>query len=176
MNLYIALLRGINVSGHKKFPKAEQLQMISNLGFQKAQVYIHTGNWIFSASEGVSEVKTKIENAILATYGWEIPVLVLKTSEVEQIFKACPFSEEIKEQSYFTLLNSTPPKAYIDALIQLEYKNEEFHVTSNCIYIFYKNGAGAAKFTNNVIERKLKVSATSRNFRTMAKLINLASS
>lgn len=175
MNNYIVLLRGINVGGHKKFPKAEQLQMISDLGFQNTQVYIHTGNWIFSASEGVSEIKTTIEKAILAKFGWEVPVLVLKASEVEQIFNACPFSEEIKEQSYFTLLQSVPTSDSLEELNALEYKDEAFHVTPRCIYIFYKKGAGVAKFTNTVIERKLKVSATSRNFRTMAKLINLAS-
>ncbi|QIE59441.1 DUF1697 domain-containing protein [Rasiella rasia] len=173
MTQYIALLRGINVGGHKKFLKSEQLEMLAQMGFANAQVYLHTGNWIFSTSTSAQDVSATIVRAIQKKFGWEVPVLVFTTSEIEDIFNNCPFSEDVREKSYFTLLAEVPRKESIDRLQTLSYTGEEFHVTKTCVYFYPEEGAGKAKLNNNIFENKLKVVATSRNYKTMAKLIEI---
>ncbi|MGJ8664898.1 MAG: DUF1697 domain-containing protein [Patiriisocius sp.] len=173
MKTYIALLRGINVGGHKKFTKAEQLEMSLTLGFTNPKIYLHTGNWIFT-SEAKSEVVAKqIETAITSKYGWEVPVLVFKASEISNIFNACPFSEEVKEKSYFTLLDSNPNKENIKVLSQYSYPNEAFFMGERCVYYYPIHGAGKAKMSNNFFENKLKVTATSRNYKTMNAIVKM---
>lgn len=73
-NNMVALLRGINVGGHKKFPKADQIEMLNKLGFKDCEVYLHTGNWVFSLPENsaleksATEVSKEIETAIPQKY------------------------------------------------------------------------------------------------------------
>ncbi|GEQ85299.1 hypothetical protein ULMS_08070 [Patiriisocius marinistellae] len=172
--IYIALLRGINVGGHKKFPKVKQLEMLDTLKFENPKVYLHTGNWIFTSEISVVEVSAKIENAIHKKYGWQVPVIVFKASEILQIFNACPFSEEIKVKSYFTLLDRKPTLENRTNLNEYNYPDEEFYITNNCIYFYPVHGAGRAKMSNNFFENKLKVTATSRNYKTMNKIIKLS--
>jgi len=171
---YIALLRGINVGGHKKFPKAEQLQMLQNLGCKDAQVYLHTGNWIFSSEEEVAAISKTISAAIHKKKDWEVPVLVFTALEFERIFSACPFSEDIKEKSYFTLLDENPTSERVAILKEYTYPREEYRIKNKCVYFYPAMGAGKSKMSNNFFENKLKVTATSRNYRTMAKLVAMA--
>jgi uncharacterized protein (DUF1697 family) len=170
----IVLLCGINVGGTKKFPKAEQLQMLQDLGFENPQVYIHTGNWIFESSYSMPQLRLKIVAAITEKFEWEVPVLVLTKLTLQQIFESCPFSEEKKENSYFTVL-AEPPSKDIKALFkEISFPEEEFYLIGNCVYFYATISAGRVKLNNNLIERKLKVCATSRNFKTMNTLVSLS--
>ena len=172
MQTHIAFLRGINVGGHKKFTKAEQLDMVSNLGYKNTNVYLHTGNWIFKTSE--EDLALKISEAITKKYGWEVPVLVKTASEIEIVIQNCPFSEEKKVKSYFTLLHQEPQEEHIKAIDPAKYPNEEFHITPHCVYFYSETGYGNAKCNNNFFEQKLNVSATTRNYKTMSKVLELS--
>jgi uncharacterized protein (DUF1697 family) len=176
MKTHIALLRGINVSGKKKFPKADQLAMLTNLGFENPQVYIHTGNWVFSSEKPVTDISTLISERITKSYGWEVPIVVISASEFKDIVENCPFPEEKKIKSYFTLLAKTPIKEDATLFQDFSFPEEEFHLAKRCIYSFSTISAARVKMNNNFMERKLKVSATSRNYNTMAKLLELSNS
>ena len=173
MNRYIALLRGINVSGVKKIPKVEQLQMLSNLKFKNPQIYLHTGNWVFESSLSVEVITKKIQEAILKEYGWEVPIIVTTALELESIFNANPFPEATKEKSYFTLLTRVPSSEAINKLQGYSFPDETYHIASRCVYFYPAKGAGRAKMSTNFFENKLRVAATSRNYRTIAKLVTM---
>jgi len=85
----------------------------------------------------------------------------------------CPFKEEKKEKSYFTLLNSPPEQSALDELNNLNIDNETILAVKDCVYFFSNTGYGKAKCNNNFIERKLKVSATTRNYKTLNKLFEM---
>ena len=105
MKTYIALLRGINVSGQKKIPMAALREALSKLGFQKVQTYIHSGNVIFQTSEdNIQTLERNIHQTIKTHFGFEVPVLIKSPRALQQIFDACPFPEEQKTNSYFMLL------------------------------------------------------------------------
>lgn len=173
MTTHIALLRGINVSGQKKILMADLRALFEVLGFSNVRTYIQSGNVIFQTSE-TKNLSEKISEAIKERYGWDVPVLVKTSTELQSILKASPFNSEKLKQSYFTLLSEAPSEENINQIKDLDYPNEEFHIIKNCVYLFYKNGAGRAKLGANLIERKLEVNATARNYRTLTKLIELA--
>lgn len=174
MDRYIALLRGINVGGHKKILMSDLRSLFESLGFEEVTTYIQSGNVVFS-SEKDTDLPSKISNAIESKYGFNVPILIKKASELDEIVSKCPFSEEKREKSYFILLKENPSKESIEMTALLSSTNEEFNITKNCVYIYYALGAGKGKMGNNFFEKKLKVSATARNYRTMAKLLELAS-
>ena len=174
MKTYIALLRGINVSGHKKILMADLRLLLEKSGLQNVQTYIQSGNVVFSSSEKKKDLETIIYKAILKKYGWEVPILVKTASEIKKILNDCPFPQVKKEKSYFVLLQSIPTSENISITESISYPNEEFVITNSCVYLFSELGAAKAKLSTNLFERKLKVRATARNYRTMVKLLSLA--
>ena len=173
MKTYIAFLRGINVGGHKKILMKDLSLLFESLGFENVKTYIQSGNVVFRSKED-DNVASKITEAIEAEYGFFVPVLVKKSSELNEIVTKCPFFDEKREKSYFMLLEESPSQKNIELTTAFSNLNEEFHIVQNCVYIYYALGAGKAKIGVNFFERKLKVKATARNYRTMAKLIEIS--
>lgn len=175
MYRYIALLRGINVGGHKKILMSDLKSLFESLGFDNVTTYIQSGNVVFHTSEVKTTLEENISKVIEVKYGFIVPVLVKKASKLQEIVSKCPFSDKKREKSYFILLQEKPSEENIEITTAFSHPNEEFHITEDCVYIYYAVGAGKAKMGNNFFEKKLKVSATARNYRTMAKLIELSS-
>ncbi|MDT0556324.1 DUF1697 domain-containing protein [Patiriisocius hiemis] len=171
---YVALIRGINVGGHKRFLKTEQLDMLNQLGLNEPKVYLHTGNWLFKSEETKSVLSQKIIKAIQSKFGWEVPVLVLTISEVKIILENCPFTEEKKQKSYFVIFSETPAKHLAEEVNKISYPNEEIVIKDNCLYFYSSVGYGKTKFSMNSFEKKLQVNATSRNFNTLNKILDLS--
>ncbi|WNH13503.1 DUF1697 domain-containing protein [Thalassobellus suaedae] len=175
MNTYIALLRGINVSGQKKVSMAELRELLSKSGLENVQTYIQSGNVIFQSSEkSIKALENNIQKSILDHFGFEVPVLVRTPKELKIIFDTCPFPETNKENSYFSILHVVPDVNLIIETQEIQYPNEEFVITDDCVYFYSPVGYGKAKCNNNFFERKLKVSVTTRNYKTMLKLLSLS--
>lgn len=173
MQTRIALLRGINVGGHKKIKMAALKLLFEELGFVDVVTLIQSGNVIFSTNieKGLEKI---ISEVILTRFGFEVPVLIKTISEIETILISCPFSEDKKATSYFTLLNETPLENLVIEMNTLTYPNEEFVITQNCVYFFSEKNYSDVKCNNNFFDKKLKVTGTTRNYRTLVKLLELA--
>ena len=148
--------------------------MLNNLGFDSPEVYIHTGNWVFKLLLTEQDLQIKISKAIFDSYGWEVPVVVVSAISFQKIFASCPFPIEKKEKSYFTILAEIPSEENQATFNKISFPEEEFVIDGACVYFYSTISAGRVKMNNNFIEKKLKVSATSRNYKTMHKLMILA--
>jgi len=176
METHIALLRGINVAGQKKVPMAELRLLLEGVKFEKVQTYIQSGNVVFqSAIKDQSKLESLIQKAIKSHFGFEVPVLVIAPPTLKSILNSCPFSEENKQKSYFTLLKTVPEAENVEVLKAVKLVDEEIEITNTCVYFYSDIGYGKSKCDNNFIERKLKVNATTRNYKTMIKLIDMVS-
>jgi len=174
MHTYIALLRGINVGGHKKVPMAVLRELFTDAGLLDVKTYIQSGNVVFQSSEkSAIKLEEVIQKAIESHFGFVVSVLVRTKEQFQRVFDNCPFKNEKKEASYFILLHTIPDAELVISTSQEVYNNEEFLIVKDCVYTFYARGAGNAKCGTNLLERKLKVSATARNYRTMVKLLDL---
>lgn len=103
-----------------------------------------------------------------------MPVIVKTKKELQIIFDACIFPEEIKKKSYFILLDSVPHPKDVKEVEAINFDYEEFTIINNCLYFYSSTGYGRTKFNMKTFEKKLKVNATSRNFNTITKLLSLA--
>ncbi len=176
MHTYISILRGINVSG-QKIIKMTALQLLyQNLGFKNVCTYIQSGNVIFQEKETTKQdLGKKICNEILNSFGFEVPVLVMELKEVKEIIQKNPFLINRKEEInhlHLTFLSSTPLKENIAKIQEIKSISDEFII--KVIYLFCPNGYGKTKLTNNFFENKLKVTATTRNYKTTNELVNIA--
>ena len=177
---YIALLRGINVSGQKKIKMVDLREMIGQLGFDKVKTYIQSGNILFEAADpDPASVAEKIGTAIAKTFGFDVSVLVKTRKDIEGIIDQNPFQNPEDLQAnriYYVLLKDTPEPALVQAFRLETYPNEKFFISEECVYLCCLKGYGQAKLNNNLLERKLKIGATTRNHGTMMKLLEMSSS
>ncbi|MDO6595421.1 DUF1697 domain-containing protein [Oceanihabitans sp. 2_MG-2023] len=174
METYIALLRGINVGGHKKVPMATLRELLTNSGFENVKTYIQSGNIVLQSSENNTKIIENIISEIIRShFKFEVPVLVKTKEELAHIFYNCPFKKIEKQKSYFILLQEIPNKDLVTLALKKEYKAETFKIINNCIYFYSEAGYGKSKFNANYFERILKTAATARNYNTMVKLLSL---
>ncbi|MDC9722864.1 MAG: DUF1697 domain-containing protein [Urechidicola sp.] len=177
---YIALLRGINVGGHKKILMADLKELLINEGLNNVQTYIQSGNVIFESDENQTTLSKNISTYIYKEYQFEVPVLIKTVAEWEVALNNNPFLKDDSEvdikKLYVTFLSDTPTKENAKNLLELDYSPDKFALQDNLIYSYYPNGSGKSKMTINIFEKKLKVSATSRNWNTINKLFELLSS
>lgn len=175
---HICLLRGINVSGQKKIKMADLKTHFEDLGFVNVVTYIQSGNILFDSSEKDQiKLASLIKNKIASAYGFEVPTLVLSPSYLTKINKANPYLKDYPDEIkslYYTFLAGKPEKSKIDLLYEVKYKSDEIKVQDKVVYVYVPGGYGKTKFSNTLIENKLKVQATTRNWKTVNKLIELS--
>ena len=174
MKAHIALLGGINVGGHKKVPMLELRDLLTKAGFQNVQTYIQSGNVVFQSSIEISELEKIIQKSIYNHFGFEVSVIIKTNKQLQVILDNYPLSEEKKEKSYFIMLNKIPDSNLVNEVDKIAYENEEIIIKNDCIYFCCSTGYGRTKFNMNTYERKLNVVGTSRNYKTMVKLLSLS--
>jgi len=174
MVTYISILRGINVSGQKKIKMVELKKLYESLGFTNVQTYIQSGNVIFSSRDkNISDLTTKIEEKIKITFGFDVPVLIRTKEEIKKVINNIPFANKEIDKLCVTFLATTTTLSPIEEINKIKDQAEEFFISEKEVYLYLPNGAARTKLTNNFFERKLKVTATSRNWKTIITLFTL---
>jgi len=180
MITYIALLRGINVGGHKKIKMADLQLLLEGLGYKEVLTYIQSGNVVFKSKvTDHGKLENQISKAIKKHYDFDVAVIVKTKTELVNILKNNPFNDTddlATNKIYFVLLKEIPQKKNIEIASIKDFENEQFIIAPECVFVRYALGAGKAKCGVNYFESKLKVNATARNYRTMVKLVELSSS
>jgi uncharacterized protein (DUF1697 family) len=176
MTIYISLLRGINVSGQKKIKMADLKALYQALGLDNVKTYIQSGNVVFESGEASLVLSQKIHEAIEENYGFSVPIEIRSLNDWQAIVAGNPFTPDNKESKYFhvTLLGEIPDEQLVHEVDKLDFGSDEYHVLGNVVYLYCPNGYGRTKLNNNFWERKLKVTATTRNWKTVNKLLELA--
>ena len=133
MKRYVALLRGINISGKNKIPMAELKKEFEKLGFEEIKTYLNSGNVIFSSDKDDIEKLTKlIETAIKNQFGFNIPVLVISKNKLEDILHNAPswWGNDNKE-IYDNLIFIMPPITFSDVYNEIGAPKEELEKIKN---------------------------------------------
>jgi len=179
MKKFIALLRGINVSGQKKIKMSDLKLLFEEIGFQNVETYIQSGNVIFSSKDlSANKLETNISSGIKKKFGFDVQVFILTPKEIENTFNNNPFIKKKKEieKLYVTFLSNVPLNENIQKLNSTDYSPEEYKIDGRQIYLFFPDGYGKAKLNNNLFEHKLKLNGTTRNWKTIKTLSELITS
>ena len=178
MKTYISILRGINVSGHKLIKMDTLRQLYADLGFENVKTYIQSGNVVFQFKKAEKKMLAeKIEKKITKRFGFKVPVLVRELDEYKAIIKQNPFTKKPQRDISFlhiTFLSDQPTEENVAKIKSGQYQLDEFQLIDKSIYLYCPNGYGNSKLTNSFFETKLKVTATTRNWKTANELIAIA--
>ena len=178
MPTYITLLRGINMAGHKIIKMDKLRQCFETLKFKNVRTYIQSGNVLFESSQSKQDKLTStIEKGLQVFLGHEIKVFIRTIKEFEEIAGAKAFKNittHLDSKMFVTFLTeSVKPKPKVPLWSNkrdvevLEVAKREFFSLSHEVY-------GRFGFPNLFIEKTFKVPATTRNWRTINKLVEFA--
>lgn len=177
MKTYLALLRGINVSGHNMIKMEVLKTTLEAIGFQNVQTYIQSGNvFVDTEEENPAAVGFKIKQEIFKALGHEVPVVVICKNDLEACLKNNPFLKEQEvdtKKLYVAFVSTSLRSDSINDLKMSQVKPDEASIDANRIYIKYAVGAGKTRFDQKYIEKKLNVTATIRNWNTVTQLLKL---
>ncbi|WP_319589472.1 DUF1697 domain-containing protein [uncultured Draconibacterium sp.] len=177
MNKYVAILRGINVGGKNKIKMDALKSSLSILGFEQVQTYIQSGNVVFRFQETSLEDLAKLINKqIQKEFGFDVPVLVLCAEQLANIVSNNPFvgnENKVAQFLHVTFLKENQVNVNEEKITAQVKAREEFLISNGVIYLYCPQGYGKTKLNNNFFESQLKVSATTRNWKTTLKLLEM---
>lgn len=171
---FICLLRGVNVGG-KQMLRMDLLRSIcTSLGYRDAQTILQSGNVVFRAANADAR---KIEAALKAQAGLEVSVFLRTPEELRNVIAANPFPEVAQRNPSHLIvmfLEGRPSTDAQNALRAAYAGPEPMHFAGRELYVHYGEGMGRSKLTNALIEKKLGMRGTARNWNTVAKLLDAA--
>lgn len=155
-------------------PMAELRAALSGAGLLDVQTYIQSGNVIATSALAQSSLETLVHEVIFREIGADIAVMARTHEQLERVMAANPFPSSAASRTYFSLFSVPAAANLVEELSRFDFSPDRVLVGQDALYTLYATKHSDSKFNNNFFERKLKVSATTRNFNTMSRLVELS--
>lgn len=174
MTTWVGLLRGINVGGGNKLLMADLRALYEGLGARNVVTYIQSGNVCFESDvDDEAELTATVAAAIESETGLTVPVMHRRAAEIVAVVEALPFEDDNPKQLAIASLGAEPEASAWDNLDPDRSPPDRFAAGDRAVYVHAPNGFAKTKLTNDYIEKQLGVTSTTRNIRTMRKLVDL---
>lgn len=174
MPIYISMLRGINVGGHKRVKMDQLRKSFEALGFEQVQTHIQSGNVVFKAAKSSpAALSKKIEEKIIKDFGFSVSVITRTADELRKMVANNPFLKEPgidPEKLHVMFLSEAPAPAALKELTAVTVAPDQCHCSDQEIYFYLPNGVSKSVLWNSPVDRILAVVTTTRNWRTVNSL------
>lgn len=178
MTVHVALLRGINVGGHKPVAMAELRDFLTQLGFADSRSLLQSGNLVFRSDartghklEGLLEAEAQKRLALQTDF------FVRTAREWAAVVAGNPFRRQAERDPghlVVMFLRDEPEAKDVTALQAAISGPEVVRADGRHAYIAYPDGIGHSRLTHALIEKRLGIRGTGRNWNTVLKLGALA--
>jgi len=172
----IVLLRGINIGPRNRIAMPALREALEDVGFEDVRSYVQSGNVVLSSKTKPEQTARKVERVVAEAFGLEIPVIVRTRAEVARVAKLDPLGKVAKEPKRYqvTFLSAKLGAAAVKKLEEAAAPTERFAVHGREVYAWHPAGVARSKLWALLAGDKLGVTATSRNWTTVTKLLELA--
>lgn len=175
---HVALLRGVNMAGHKVVGMADLRAWAEDLGLRDVRTLLQSGNLIFrSAAKTGAALEAVLEAAAKRGLGLETDFHVRTGAELRAIIARNPFPRAAERDSahlVVVFLKVAPAAADVAALQAAIPGREEIEADGRQLYVVYPDGIGTSRLNAAMMDRTLKTRGTARNWNTVLKLAGLA--
>lgn len=172
---YILFLRGVMPTGKNRVPMAQLREILIAAGFENVQTWIQSGNVVLRTSLMPEELAGTVSKLIEDNIGAQIPIVVKSREDLIQIVEENPFQGEGYDisRAFFAMFNGELDEGLKTKLLAEDFSPECLAITHQTAYMYIPGTYGRGRLSNNFLERKLKHVATTRNFNTLNKMIEL---
>ena len=177
MPAFVALLRAVNLGPHNKVSMADLKAIAERAGLSEARTLLQSGNLVFQAKTKPSAALEKLlETALAKELELKTPVVVRSAAEWRAAIDDNPFTKQAdSDPGHLVLmpLKAKPEKTAVAELVKAIVGREQVKLVGQQLYLVYPDGIGESKLTSALIEKKIAVSGTGRNWNTVQKIAAL---
>ena len=155
---------------------ADLRSLIEGLGHESVRTHLQSGNVVFeSPKRSDRALGDAIEQAIAAELGMDVTVMVRRSDEFAAVVEAGPYGGRTSDHRriHVAFLSEAPREAAVKGFGIEEFAPDEMTVIGREVHLLYPDGYARTKLTNAVLEKRLAVRATTRNWRTVQALADL---
>lgn len=170
MQRYVALLRAINVGGHQV--KMDRLRaLFGEMGFERVETFIASGNVIFDAKGDAAKLEARIETHLKEALGYEVASFLRTPKELAALAALHPFDDEEAAHGLYVGFLKEPPSAEArEKLLALRSETADFDVRGREVWWLSRISMADSRISNGSLEKALRMAATFRNVTTVRKL------
>jgi uncharacterized protein (DUF1697 family) len=173
---FVSMLRGINVGGQKTVRMGDLKALYESLGFQRVLTYIQSGNVVFDwTGNDPTGPARMIREGIGRRFGFDVSVIIRTAEELDSVAASAQFPGKDEAKVHVTFLSGEPAVSARAEIDRAKGPGEECVVSGKEVFLFLPNGYAATKLSNAFLEKKLGVTATTRNWRTVKVLHSMMS-
>ena len=175
MPVFVALLRGINLGSRNRVSMGDLREFVTAIGGEDPETYVQSGNVVFTSKGKAADLERALEKQIKGALGLDITVLVRTAKEMEKVASSNPFQRKAKgdENLHVTFLVEKPDARRLKELA-IPDAPDDVDIKGREVYLLCPNGYGRSKLNNAFFEKKLGVAATTRNWKSVTNLADLA--
>jgi uncharacterized protein (DUF1697 family) len=171
MPVYVSLLRGINVGGHKSVKMEKLRSSLEELGFESVKTYIQSGNVVFKAKKtSTTALSQTIEEKIMEDFGFPASAITRSSDELDQTIEKNPLLKNAAidlAKVHVMFLSEAPDGAALKKIAALAIAPEECRCAAREVYFYFPNGVSQSVYFKTPVDRILAVTTTMRNWKTV---------
>ncbi|HKY35239.1 MAG TPA: DUF1697 domain-containing protein [Polyangiaceae bacterium] len=175
MASYVALLRAVNLAGKNTISMGDLRALAQKVGLREPRTLLASGNLIFeSGAKGSAALEKLLEIALSRELQLVTPVVVRSVAEWRAAIADNPFAAEARKapgQLLLMPLKGKPVAGGLTTLAQAIVGRERVKAVGSSLYLVYPDGVGRSKLTSALIEKKVGVAGTARNWNTVQKVL-----
>ncbi len=170
-------LRGINLGSRNRISMPDLRELLTDGGFEDVQTYLQSGNVVLSSEAAPDEVARECERLIASKFGLEIAVIVRTRDELAEIVARNPLTEAAGDAKRYqvTFLAAELERKSEREIVAAAAAPEKVVVAGREVYAWHPAGLARSRLASLLAGKTLGVPATSRNWNTVTKLLELAS-
>ena len=171
----LGLLRGVNLGATRKVSMADLREAMLAGGFRGVATHLQSGNVVFEREDDLENAALRLKRLILERFGLDVPVLVREPSDLRRVLEANPLRDIASDLSRYLVafLSEAPDAEKLRAFDPAAFHPDAFAVGEREIYLWYPNGVHQSRLTVPLLERRLGLVGTARNWNTLSRLLEL---
>ena len=176
MSVAVALLRGINLGSRRRVGMADLRELLAGHGHEDVRTHLQSGNVVLSSPLTGTRLEQTLERQLADGLGFDVEVLVRSRKQLADVVARDPLGKVAENPSRYlvTFLRSKPPAKVVRELATEDVAPEQLVIDGREVYAWHPEGVQRSK-VNTLLARRLEVTATARNWNTVARLLELAS-
>lgn len=176
MSRQIVLLRGVNLGPNRRVAMPRLREMLTEAGLRDVRTYVQSGNVVLESEDPPTALAERCERLLAEGFGLQVPVIVRTREELERVVGADPLGDVAADHKRYLvsfLAEPLEPSA-VSALSELAVPGERLVALEREIYSWHPSGVARSKLWSRMAGRELGVTATARNWTTVATLLQIA--
>ena len=172
----IALLRGINIGPNKRVPMPRLRELLTEHGYEDVKTYVASGNVVLTSNSSPRKLEKELEKLIEDEFGFDVAVIVRTRDELADVVEREPFGKIVDNPKFLqvSFLSGTPDAENAKKINDACAEPEQVVIDGREIYAWHPDGIGRSDLAKLLATKKLGVTVTARNWRTVLALLELA--